>query len=71
MLTDLAALREILLRRDPDLVPALERVDDAPLAAAERERMRRAVVDELCEAPDASGRRALHLSELLRRLGDA
>lgn len=72
MLTDLAALREILLRRDPDLAPVLERIGTQPLAPIDRERIRRAVVDELCELPDGEGgRQALLLVDLLDRLGGA
>lgn len=71
MLTDRAALREILLRRDPELAAVLERIEGVPLAAPDRERIRRAVVDELCELPEGeSGRQALALEELLIRLGD-
>ncbi len=72
VLTELAALREILLRRDPELAPVLERIESAPLDAADLERIRRAVVDELCELPDGeTGRQALALEELLIRLGRA
>ena len=68
VLEDLASLREILQRRDPDLVPSVER-PDALAASPERERVRRAVVDELCELPEGtSDRRALELQELLIRL---
>lgn len=69
MLTEIALLREILLRRDPDIAPVAEGIDLVPLDAEARERVRRAIVDELCELPDEkSGRRALELSELLVHL---
>jgi hypothetical protein len=72
VLTELALLREILLRRDPDLAHVTERIDTEPLGDEERERIRRAIVDELCELPDGSGgRRALALEELLITVGQA
>lgn len=70
VLSEIALLGAILARRDPDLVPLIERVGSEPLAEQERERIRRAVVDELCELPETAGdRRALELEELLIRLG--
>ncbi len=70
VLSELAILGSILARRDPDLVPVIERVGDVPLTDDERERIRRAVVDELCELPEgASDRRALELEDLLIQLG--
>lgn len=70
--TELAVLGEILARRDPDLIAVIERIGAEPLAADERERLRRAVVDELCELPERDrGRRALELEELLIHLGQA
>lgn len=68
--SDLALLGAILARRDPDLIPALDDVAARPLSDNERKRIRRAVIDELCELPsDASDRRALDLEELLIHLG--
>ena len=69
-LSDLALLGVVLARRDPDLVPLLDRSAAGSLTDDERERIRRAVVDELCELPeDAGDRRALELEELLIHLG--
>lgn len=68
LLTELFLLNEILKRRRPELAGAVERIGTSGLTAAERERVRRAVVDELCELPDDAGRRALELEELLIRL---
>ncbi len=69
VLTEIALLREILLRRDPDIAPVAEGIDLVPLDPEARERARRAIVDELCELPDGQGgRRALELSELLVHL---
>jgi hypothetical protein len=62
-------LVEILSRRDPGLVEAIERLEGGPVPGSERERIKRAVVDELCELPQSDGRRALALEELLIRLG--
>ncbi len=69
--TDLSVLREILGRRDPELAGAIDDIDDRPLVAQQRQRIRRAVVDELCELPSGEGRRALELQKLLTRLGEA
>lgn len=70
MLSELALLGAILSRRDPDLAPIVERTDIAGLTDEQRQRIRRAIVDELCELPEsASDRRALELEELLIRLG--
>ncbi|HEX9435651.1 MAG TPA: hypothetical protein VGA16_00670 [Candidatus Limnocylindria bacterium] len=70
--TELALLTSILSRRDPDLVPVVERIGSAPLGDEERSRLRRAIVDELCELPErTSGRRALELEEILIHLGQA
>jgi hypothetical protein len=62
-------LGEILARRDPGLLDAVEQLTAGPLEGSARERMRRAIVDELCELPETAGRRALELEELLIRLG--
>lgn len=68
--TEIALLGEILARRDPDLIPVIDRIGRSPLARGERHRLRRAVVDELCELPTGdTGRRALELEELLIHLG--
>lgn len=68
--SELALLGEILARRDPELIAVIERIGGSRLSHAERERLRRAVVDELCELPDGDGgRRALALEELLIHLG--
>ena len=70
VLTELALLGAILARRDPGLVPIMDRVGAVHLTEDERERLRRAVVDELCELPeDAGDRCALELEELLIHLG--
>lgn len=72
MLSELALLGAILSRRDPDLARIVERLDVAGLTQEQRERVRRAIVDELCELPEgASDRSALELEELLIRLGRA
>ena len=72
VLSELALLGAILARRDPDLVPVVERLDRVRLTENERDRVRRAVVDELCELPDGSSdRRALELEEILIHLGRA
>ncbi len=68
--TDLSVLREILCRRDPELAGAVDAIDDRPLASQQRQRIRRAVVDEMCDLPSGDGRRALELQELLTRLGE-
>jgi hypothetical protein len=70
VLTELALLGEILARRDPDHVDIVERIGTAPLGEKERARLLRAIVDELCELPESSGRRALDLEELLIHLGE-
>lgn len=72
VLTELALLTSVLARRDPDLVPVVEKVGRAPLGDEERSRLRRAIVDELCELPEGtSHRRALELEEILIHLGRA
>lgn len=63
-------LGDILTRRDPGLIDVLGSIGTAPLEGTARERMRRAIVDELCELPESAGRRALELEELLIHLGD-
>ena len=69
-LSDINLLGAVLARRDPELVTVIERHAAEPLTDDERERIRRAVVDELCELPeDAGDRRALELEELLIHLG--
>ncbi len=70
MLSDLELLRAVVARRAPDLDRAVARLGEADLTSQEREGIRRAVVDELCELPgEGGGRRALELEELLIRLG--
>lgn len=69
-LTELTLLGAILARRDPDMVPVIDRIGAVPLTNDERDRIRRAIVDELCELPEGSSdRRALELEELLIHLG--
>lgn len=68
---ELERVREIVARRDPGLVSVVDRLEDHPPTRPERERIRRAVVDELCELPGgADGRRTLELQELLIHLGE-
>jgi hypothetical protein len=51
-------------------VSLIDRIGSEGLTDDERERVRRAVVDELCELPeDSTDRRALELEELLIQLG--
>jgi hypothetical protein len=70
--SELALLGTVLARRDPDLVSVVERKDLVELTNEERDRVRRAVVDELCELPSGtSDRRALELEEILIHLGRA
>jgi hypothetical protein len=70
VLTELALLGAVLARRDPDMVSVVERMDVAPLTEEQRDRLRRAIVDELCELPDGSSdRQALELEEILIHLG--
>lgn len=72
LLGELAILGGILARRDPGLIPVVERMDVVPLTDEERDRVRRALVDELCELPEGtSGRTALALEEILIHLGRA
>ncbi len=71
VITELALLGDVLARRDPGLAPILDRIGSRPLDAAERQRLRRAIVDELCELPNSSDRRALELEELLIHLNEA
>lgn len=72
VLSDLELLRVVVARRAPDLSDAVARLGEADLTPHERDRIRRAVVDELCELPgEGDGRRALELEELLIRLGRA
>lgn len=72
MLSELALLGAVLARRDPPLIPIVERMDVVPLTEEERERVRRAVVDELCELPEGTNSRtALALEEILIHLGRA
>lgn len=71
LLGELTLLGGILARRDPDLVDVVERIGIRPISDGERDRVRRAVVDELCELPDGNAeRRALELEELLIHLGN-
>jgi hypothetical protein len=70
--SELALLGTVLARRDPDLVSVVERMDLVELTKEERDRVRRAIVDELCELPNGtSDRRALELEEILIHLGRA
>lgn len=70
--SELALLSAVLTRRDPQIATVVDRMELAPLTHAERERVRRAVVDELCELPkDGHDRRALELEEILIYLGTA
>ena len=70
VLSELALLAAILARRDPDLIPIIERIGEVPLTEEQRDRIRRVVVDELCELPDGEGgRKALALEDLLIHLG--
>lgn len=71
VLSELILLAAVLARRDPTLVSLVERMDVVPLTEEERERLRRAVVDELCELPGANSRTALELEEILIHLGRA
>ena len=65
--TEVTELREILGRRDPDAARAIADAG-ALLDDGQRERIRRAVVDELCDLPAGDGRRAMELQELLTHL---
>lgn len=65
MLSEPVLLGAALARRAPDLVKIVERMHAVPLTDDERERVRRAIVDELRELPEGSSvRRALQLEEL-------
>lgn len=68
--TGLALLESVVARRAPDLASVVSRLGEVELTPDQRERIRRAVVDELCELPDsATDRRALELIEVLGHLG--
>ena len=69
MTREIALLSEILARRDPGLVAVLEPGGLGPIGPSDRDRIRRAIVDELCELPGGAGRRALELEDLLIHLG--
>lgn len=69
VVAEITLLGEILSRRDPGLVDVTDRLASGRLDRSERERVRRAIVDELCELPESAGRRALELEELLIHLG--
>jgi len=69
VLDERTLLGEILARRDPELVERIDHLTAGPIDRSERERMRRAIVDELCELPETAGRHALELEELLIHLG--
>ena len=66
---EITLLGEIVSRRDPGLIDVIDRLGSGRLEGSERERVRRAIVDELCELPVSAGRRALELEELLIHLG--
>lgn len=68
---EIALLEGILARRCPELLGLIDRIGVEPLAEDERERIRQAVVDEMCEerpGTDAD-RRELEMEELLIRIG--
>jgi hypothetical protein len=69
MVTEISLLAEIVARRDPGLLDVVAHLGTDPIEPATRERIKRAIVDELCELPEAAGRRALELEELLIHLG--
>ena len=69
MTREIALLSEILARRDPGLVAVIEPQGLRPIGPSDRDRIRRAIVDELCELPGGAGRRALELEDLLIHLG--
>ncbi len=71
LLAERNLLGDVLSRRDPGLVEIVDRLGTTKLEGTERDRMRRAIVDELCELPESAGRRALELEELLIHLRDA
>lgn len=71
---ELSLLETIVARRCPDLAGTLDQVGPEKLPADVRLRIRRAIVDEMCEQVpgDRSGdRRALELEELLIHVGGA
>jgi hypothetical protein len=69
---ELALLREVLVRRRPDLVPLVEDIGVMPLSRTDHDLICAAVVDEMCELEPGAGsdRRDLELEELLLRLGE-
>ncbi len=69
VLTERSLLNDVLARREPGLVETIDRLAAGTLDGSARDRMRRAIVDELCELPESAGRRALELEELLIHLG--
>ena len=70
VLAERTMLVEILARRDPGLVGVMDRFGTGAVKGTECDRVRRAVVDELCELPENAGRQALELEELLIHLKD-
>ena len=72
--SEVALLRGLIERRQPELLPLVERIGAAPLNDFERSSLRRAVVDELCEQlppGQRSARRDIELADLLLHLGQA
>lgn len=68
--SEIAVLGDIVSRRAPELSPAVERIGSVPVDPADRDRIKRAIVDELCELPVGTGRRALELEGILGRLSE-
>lgn len=67
-------LRDVIVRRRPELLPIVDRMGPAPLSEFDRTSLRRVIVDELCEQllPGAPAhRRDLELADLLLHLGVA
>lgn len=74
VLSEVKLLRAVIERRQPDLLPIVERIGKAQLNDFERASLRRAVVDELCEQSppgQISARRDIELADLLLHLGQA
>jgi hypothetical protein len=71
---EVALLRDVVARRCPELLPVVDRIGTGTLSEFDRNALRRAVVDEMCEhlAPGArADRRDLELSDLLLQLSSA